>query len=82
MRAFTERGFEVFAVFNDRYNNGVRIQESSLAEEPCVWIFCDAGPTHDAKIVPPSPHLTLDQARIVRDALDAFLKKNEEVSGG
>jgi len=62
----TDRGFTIYDQFDDRYGHSVRIQESSLATEPCVWIFPLGG----------AAHLTLDQAKRVRDALDTFIKEN------
>lgn len=70
----TSRGFGVYAEFRDRYNSEVRVQESSLGTERCVWIFCrNPGFTES----PPAPHLTVEQARTVRDALDAFIREAE-----
>lgn len=37
----TQRGFNVYEEFQDTYYNQVRIQESSGAEEPRVWIFLE-----------------------------------------
>lgn len=35
----TERGFNVYDEFTDTYGVVARVQESSSAEEPRVWIF-------------------------------------------
>lgn len=65
----TERGFAIYAEFADSYGSEIRVQESSSAEGPHVWIFCRnvSAPNMD-------PHLTPAQARRVRDALDRFLR--------
>jgi hypothetical protein len=93
----TERGFGVYAEFTDSYGSEVRVQESSSAEGPRVWIFASHDP-EDRYLRPgarellefagfpnlaelaakltPSPHLSIDQAKRVRDALDAFIAEN------
>ncbi len=67
---YTGRGFEFYANFRDRYGSRVRVQQSSLATEPCVWIFAD----DNDQIPEPSPHLTADMARTVIEALEDFIK--------
>lgn len=62
MVEYTQRGFRIYTHFRDRYGNEVRVQQSSLATESCVWIFSDE-----------DPHLTVEQAQVVRDALDEFI---------
>lgn len=64
-RSTTERGFTIYDEFTDRYGNEVSVVESSLATEACCWIFCDR-----------APHLTVAQARRVRNALDAFIAES------
>ena len=62
-RSTTDRGFTIYDQFTDRYGKQVTITESSLATESCVWIHSSGG----------APHLTVEQARRVRDALGAFI---------
>lgn len=69
-RSTTERGFVIYDEFTDTYGNGVRVQESSSAEEPRVWLFTDGAGTG-------TPHLNIEQATRVRDALDAFISENQ-----
>ena len=64
-RSTTDRGFAIYDEFTDRYGNQVSVVESSLATEACCWIFSGK-----------APHLTVEQARRVRDALDAFVREN------
>jgi hypothetical protein len=70
-QAVTPRGFAVYVELVDRHGSSVRVQESSAAEEPGVWIFAERGGE------PTAPHLTVKQATTVRDGLDAFLRDAE-----
>ena len=69
-RSTTERGFTVYDQFTDMYGHDVRVQESSSAEGARAWIFCSKGGSPQEKA---SPHLDVEQAKRVRDALDAFI---------
>jgi len=69
-RSVTERGFTVYDQFTDVYGSKIRVQQSSLATESCCWIFAEAASSMAATT---QPHLTVEQARRVRDALDAFI---------
>lgn len=84
--SFTSRGFANYCDVTDRYGNEVIVRKSSLASDNCVWIFCNAGPDWPrvpdplgGTVIEPSPHLTVDQARQVRDALDEFIRDYEKV---
>lgn len=70
-RSVTERGFTIYDEFADSYGGRIRVQESGAAMEPRCWIFIDGNPG--------VPHLNVEQAKRVRDALDAFIT---EASGG
>lgn len=72
-RSTTERGFTIYDEFTDTYGNEVRVQESSAATGAKVWIFCnDRGlPAKEE-----APHLDVEQAKRLRDALDAFIREN------
>ena len=74
-RTATVRGFIVYDKFIDTYGNEVRVQESSSAEGARIWIIChDVGsPAKDE-----APHLNVEQAKRVRDALDAFIRERED----
>ena len=65
----TPRGFAIYAEFSDIRGGTVRVQQSSSAEGPHVWIFCQ-----DSVDLPVSAHLDVEQAQIVRDALDQFIR--------
>src|ERR1017187_6377582 len=73
-RSATERGFTIYDQLTDTYRNDVRVQQSSAATGPRVWIFCDKGGTEEST----SPHLDVAQAERVRDALDAFITEQKE----
>ncbi len=73
---FTPRGFAVYTMFEDTYGNNVRVQESSSAEGPHIWIFCDPM-NPDQKGV--SPHLSLEQAEHLRDALGQAIERGKRI---
>jgi len=65
------RGFLEFGQFHDFYGAKVKVTESSLASEPCVWVFVEGG---DANLgVKAAAHLTMPQVKMLRDMLDAAL---------
>lgn len=73
----TPRGFSIYGEYKDSRGQTVRVQESSSAMGPCVWIFCNAEDGSDALIhlgkpTARSPHLTKAQARRVAAALLRF----------
>ncbi|MCT9932427.1 hypothetical protein N5079_19690 [Planotetraspora sp. A-T 1434] len=76
-RKYTPRGFRIYAEVTDRYGSRVSVQESSLATEDCVWIFAKNDRDEN-----PSPHLTVDNARVIRDALAEFLREWNEAESG
>ena len=57
------------------YGHTVRVQESSAAEAPHVWLFVSDSPV----VVNHNPQLTVEQAIRVRDALTAFIDERGEV---
>jgi len=70
MATLTPRGFADFCDFRDSYGSRVIVRQSSNAEIDAVWIFAKDNP--DMKN--PAPHLTVEQATIVRDGLDDFIR--------
>lgn len=76
-RSVTERGFIIYDQFTDTYGSDVRVQESSAATAAKVWIFCNK---HGFPQESASPHLDLNQAKRVRDALDAFIAEQQETT--
>lgn len=77
--SFTDRGFADYLHLTDQYGNEVVVRESSLATDRCVWIFCNEGPDWklaydlNGDVITPSPHLNVEMARKVRDALQEFI---------
>ncbi|WP_066922981.1 hypothetical protein [Methylobacterium sp. CCH5-D2] len=64
--ATTSRGFAV-GRFLDRYQRSCSIQESSLAEEACIWLGCDEGEGSRA-------HLTQEMAAALVPLLQHFVE--------
>lgn len=64
----TDRGFVTYTQITDTYGNNVTVRQSSSAEEDSVWVFCGDADGHEL-----TPHLNVEQATVVRDALNAFL---------
>ena len=78
----TNRGFNIYSEFTDLYNTRIRIQESSLATQPAVWIFTENeedGEIKDGKPFKMDAHLSIAQAKRVVKALQAFIEKNRFV---
>jgi hypothetical protein len=74
-RSMTPRGFTIYDEFTDTSGSKVRVQESSIATDPRCWIFTDAASSMAATYV---PHLNVEQAQRVRDALTAFIEEQQE----
>ena len=74
----TERGFPGYLEMIDLYGSRIRVQMSSRAFHPAVWVFTErvrgCQLTSDGHA-----HLTLPQARLVRDALNAFITEAEDL---
>jgi hypothetical protein len=68
----TERGFVVFGEFKDRYDSTITVQESSIAFEPCVWVF-----TKNSDDLTASPHLTPDNAKRLIEILQDFVEQSK-----
>jgi hypothetical protein len=78
-RSTTERGFVIYDEFTDVYGDDVRIQESSSATGARVWIFCKSKPAFPQEGT--SPHLNVEQAKRVRDALNVFISEHSDEAG-
>ena len=69
----TKTQAKAYAVdFEDLYGSRVRVLGSSLARQPAVWIFTDGPATSRTA----AAHLSVEQARTVRDALDRFVTEH------
>ena len=77
---YTQRGFAVFAEFQDSAGQSVRVQESSEIGEPRCWIFTHFSDGSSIQKHPPSPegytvaepYLSREQARELARALLVF----------
>ncbi|HEX5565410.1 MAG TPA: hypothetical protein VFY14_00445 [Streptomyces sp.] len=69
---FNDRGFLAYAggPIHTNYGHEIRVQESSAADGPHVWLFISDSPT----VANHNPHLNLDQAIALRAALDQFIE--------
>jgi hypothetical protein len=86
-RKRTSRGFTIYAEIPDSHGNTLRVQESSATGDErspgWLWLFVDESSERQAdreewerrmgRRAIPAPHLSLDQVRALRAALDAFL---------
>jgi len=68
----SDRGFLAYAggPIPTEYGHTIRVQESSAASGPHVWLFIGYSPRVDTC----DPHLNLDQALALRAALDQFIE--------
>ncbi|MFE9372233.1 hypothetical protein ACFYM2_21035 [Streptomyces sp. NPDC006711] len=66
------RGFLTYAgsPIKTSYGHTIRVQESSAASEPHVWLFIGDSPAASGR----NPHLNLEQAIALRAALDQFIE--------
>lgn len=72
------RGLYDFALITDTYGSEIRVRTSSIAAEPCIWIFSmrdgkEYTEHHLHGIQAISPHLNVEQAKRLRDALQKFI---------
>lgn len=71
-KEYTSRGFAVYKEIKDTRGNEITIQESSNADEDCVWVFCKRDGKDD------TPHLNIEQAKQVIEALQEFIDEYED----
>lgn len=71
-RYVTPRGFVVYDQFTDTRGAEVRVQQSSSATHTAVWVFCGSDNDYE------TPHLNVEQATRVRDALTAFITEHSD----
>lgn len=81
MIEYTDRGFAVYTQFKDLNGHQIDIRESSLATEPAVRIYYDNSLNAyrdpvSGQDVPACLHLSVDNARQLRDALNEFLESD------
>lgn len=69
-RSETPRGFAIYDEFDDTRGLKIRVQESSIATYDGLWVFASS----ETEGI--SPHLNLEQATWLRDALDTFIREH------
>lgn len=71
-----DRGFLAYAggPIPTTYGHTIRVQESSAASGPHVWLFISDSPLVEGH----NPHLDLGQALALRAALDQFIESVPE----
>jgi hypothetical protein len=77
---YTDRGFLMFDDFRTDYGHRMEVQESSAAEEPCVWVrirSSDMDRATSSLTASATAHLTVGHAARLRDALDRFVTSTE-----
>lgn len=90
---YSDRGFAHWPPVESSYGATVRVYESSAAENPHLWVNID-GDCHLSGHAEPFPglpwgkapgavsaHLTMNQARELRDRLDAAITHSEQRFG-
>ena len=67
-----DRGFLTYAggPIPTDHGHQIRVQESSVGDGPHVWLFISESPQVEGR----DPHLSLEQALVVRAALDQFIE--------
>lgn len=75
---YNDRGFLVYGgtAVNTSYGHTVRVQESSSAEGPHVWLFI--GESSLPRMSAMDPHLSLADAIEIRDRLTQFIESVPE----
>jgi hypothetical protein len=73
---FDHRGFGEFGEFRDERGVTVRVKESSAAGGPRIWVFVNC--MRDDYRQDGAAHLTLDDARRLRDMLNGAVSFMEQ----
>jgi len=90
---YSDRGFAFWEPIKGSYGTSIEVHESSAAMEPHLWVTT-RGPCHLTGAPREHPgipfgvadgslgaHLSMDEARDLRDKLDAAIKHSEERFG-
>lgn len=78
---YSSRGFKQMEPIMTDYGHEVRVFESSNAKGPCIWLAIErstTSPTMD-DTEPRSAHLTLEDAKLIRDQLDWLIHNHYQV---
>lgn len=73
----TDRGFRHWEPIPTSYGHEIRVYESSAASAPHIWLAVDGEKA--ITDFPGTAHLTLDQAKAVRDALDEAITNHYQL---
>ena len=78
MRKLSPRGFAIYLEMQHSYRGKVTLKESSNASYPAVWLNIDnsQAPGFNLPSSAGSAHLTIEQVRELRDALNEFLSES------
>jgi hypothetical protein len=68
----TNRGFMIFGRLKDINGSDVRVQESSLADDYCCFVF-----TSNKHMENFGPHINVAQAKKLVEALNDFIESKE-----
>ena len=74
----TERGFSVYGELEDTYGSSIKVVESSVAGDPCCWVFCDAFDHKSPGRKPSTPHLSVPEAKKLVQCLQNFINDSED----
>jgi Trm5-related predicted tRNA methylase len=66
-------GPRLYGEITTRYGHTILVKESSFADEPRAWLFITDSPTSKEH----APHLSIEDAKALRDALDQFVTMAE-----
>lgn len=74
------RGLYAYGQIIDSDGNKIRVQQSSAVGDSYCWIMVEDRQGRDAymhlgQMTAPSPHLNVRDAKMLRDALDRFIKE-------
>lgn len=80
----TDRGFKHYEPIKTDYGHEIRVYESSAATRPCIWLSVELTEeeSHGSGIAPceARAHMTIEQAEMVRNAIDAAIKDHYQLS--
>lgn len=80
----TDRGFKYYEPIETDYGHEIRVYESSAARRPCIWLSVKLTEekSRGSGIAPceANAHMTIEQAEMVRDVIDAAIKNHYQLS--
>lgn len=67
--------------FETKYHGEMQVKPSSVATHPCMWVFTNKSYSNTPDENAPFFHLTLEDAKKLRDSLTEEITKIEEAWG-